>query len=82
MYRTLSKGHDFEYAHCWPILKDTKKFGDPPSMNFDTTSSPSPINLEDDDSPQALHLRMHAPQAKKLKGLIQRRPTKMIHLSS
>ena len=51
MYRTLSKGHDFEYAHCWPILKDTKKFGDPPSMNFDTTSSPSPINLEDDHSP-------------------------------
>ena len=64
MYRTLSKRHEFEYAHCWPILKDTKKFGDPPSMNFDTTSSPSPINLEDDHSPSPSNVHARPPGQK------------------
>ena len=64
MYRTLSKGHDFEYAHCWPILKDTKKFGDPPSMNFNTTNSPSPINLEDDNSPSPSNVHARPPGQK------------------
>ena len=64
MYCTLSKRHDFEYAHCWSILKDTKKFGDPPSKNFDTTSSLSPINLEDDHSPSPSNVHARSPGQK------------------
>jgi hypothetical protein len=45
-------------------LKDTKKFGDPPSMNFNTTNSPSPINLEDDNSPSPSNVHARPPGQK------------------
>ncbi|XP_024171611.1 uncharacterized protein LOC112177564 [Rosa chinensis] len=51
IYRTLAKGEEFAFEHCWPILKDTKKFSNPPGMNVGSSSFPTSINLEDDGSP-------------------------------
>ncbi|PRQ36562.1 putative glutathione transferase [Rosa chinensis] len=51
IYRTLAKGEEFAFEHCWPILKDTKKFSNPPGMNVGSSSFPTSINLEDDGIP-------------------------------
>lgn len=42
---------DFPYEHCWPYLKDTQKFGKMPTMNMGNSSFPTPIDLDEVETP-------------------------------